>query len=191
MTNESTARSSIRDIGFSRNKSLRTLEVTAWSVDDRFWGTSLYPIAVSSLLKRALSTVTSPAFLEVIVLYRYYDFRGIYNELDSRFMGKGPIHELSKVEQAQEAFEAHRRFEIFRSVQKVRDFQLVLCADVRHGVVEYSVGVLKETVAVEKAKGMFDDFSSEPTVIYNPRAVDVSMQQELYASNTSVDCDSL
>ena len=54
-------------------------------------------------------------------------------------------------------------------MQKARDFQLVLCADVWYVVGEYSVGVLKEAVAAGKAKGMFNPFSSEPTVIHTPQ----------------------
>ena len=64
---------------------------------------------------------------------------------------------------------------MFRSVQKVRDFQLVSCAEVWHRAGEYSVGVLKETVTGEKVNGTFDDFSSEPMVVHIPRAVDVNM----------------
>jgi len=58
---------------------------------------------------------------------------------------------------------------VFQEVQKARDFQLVLCADVWYVVGEYSVGVLKEAVAAGKAKGMFNPFSSEPTVIHTPQ----------------------
>ena len=54
---------------------------------------------------------------------------------------------------------------------RVRDFQLLLCADVWDRVGEYSVQVLKEAVAVGGVKGMFDGFSSKPVVIHSPRVI--------------------
>ena len=47
---------------------------------------------------------------------------------------------------------------------------------------EYSVRVLKRAVAAEKAKGMFDNFFSEPMVIRNPRATPTSEKDELFAT---------
>ena len=50
----------------------------------------------------------------------------------------------------------------------MRDFQLILCADIWDPVGEYAVRMLKEAVAEERAKGGFNVFLSEPLVIYRP-----------------------
>ena len=47
-------------------------------------------------------------------------------------------------------------------------FGLVMWAGVRDPVGEYSVRMLEEAIAVEKAKGGFDTFYYEPCVTYNP-----------------------
>ena len=127
-------------------------------------GTS--PDAPSSLLKHALSTITSPAFSEVIVVYRDGDFSGVQ---DMEFSHLPPLCEVPQVEKARE-FSQHRAlFEMFREIYKVREFRLVLCADVRYRVVEYTVQVLREAIAAEKAERGFDVFFPEPLVIHNPR----------------------
>ena len=51
----------------------------------------------------------------------------------------------------------------------MRDFQLVLDASVWGPAGEYSVKMLKEAVAEEKAKKGFDDFLSEPLVTCHPQ----------------------
>ena len=78
------------------------------------------------------------------------------------------IRELSQVESEAEAVRHHRRFEVLREAHKVRDFQLVLCAGVWGPVVDYSVRMLKEAVAEEKAKNGFGDFLPEPLIIAEP-----------------------
>ena len=50
----------------------------------------------------------------------------------------------------------------------MRDFRLVLCANVQERIRERSVEILKRAVAVEKERKGFDDFPSEPLVIYYP-----------------------
>jgi len=161
LTNNFVAKSFLWNSGLSRNKSLRTLEVTAVSID--------YASDPVSSLKRMLSTTGSSAFLEVIVLYMDYDFSGVQPQPG---IGTGVLfYRISKREREAEAFLKCRVFKVFHEVQKVRDFRLVLCADVHDSMVEYCVRVLKEDVAAEKAKGMFDGFSSEPAVIYRPRAI--------------------
>jgi hypothetical protein len=49
----------------------------------------------------------------------------------------------------------------------VRDFQLVLCADVSDDMRECSVRKLKQVVAVEKAKTACDGISPEPLVFHS------------------------
>ena len=69
----------------------------------------------------------------------------------------------------EEALRHSKRFEVLREVRNVRDFWLVLTACVWDPVGEYSVRMLKEAIADEKAKGGFDTFYYEPSVTYSPR----------------------
>ena len=161
LTDNIVAVPSLRYFDLSRNESLRILQVTARSIDGALWNSS--SDAVTSLLTYALSTITSSAFSELAIFYRDYDFRGIHYLPLDRFY----YRMMSPAEIVEEARHS-RLFEVFRKMYKVRDFRLVLCVDVWDNVGEYSVRMLKEAVATEKAKGGFDDLSSEPVVPYSP-----------------------
>ena len=63
-----------------------------------------------------------------------------------------------------------RPFGVFRGVHKVWNSCLQLHTDVWDPVGEYAVGILKEAVAEETAKGGFDEFLSEPFLTYYPRS---------------------
>ncbi|KAF9643564.1 hypothetical protein BDM02DRAFT_3123277 [Thelephora ganbajun] len=159
------AGTSLRDFDLSRNKSLRTLEVTAHHLDRTSSAGS--PDATPSLLTYALSTMTSPVFSEVIVYYRDYVFCGV----ETPWVGSDSpaFRRSSPAELAEEASRHHLRFKALRRMRKIREFELVLCADVWDRVGKYSVKKLKQAVAAEKARGMFDDVFQEPSVIYSPR----------------------
>jgi hypothetical protein len=160
-TDDLAAVSSIRDFDLSRNKFLRTLEVTGRSID---CGSSSK--TTTRLLIYALSTIISPAFSEVTVIYRDSIFRGV-----SLPSSRRPVFwSLSLAEIAQEASWFDQQFEVFQAMHRVRDFQLVFYADVWERVGEYTMGVLKQAVAAEKVKRRFDDTYREPLVIYSPRA---------------------
>ena len=115
------------------------------------------------LLTYALSTTTSPVFSEVIVSYRDLDFRGVKRPWLDR------PRPLLPAEIAKEASWHKQLFKAFRPMHKVRDFQLVLCADVWDGVRGYTVQTLKQAVAAEEAERGFDGMSPEPLVICSPR----------------------
>jgi len=159
-----TAKSSLGDFDLSRNKSLRSLQVAARSIDGELMSGSP-DHAPTDLLTYALSTITSPVFSEVTVFYRDYDFRGVHAVPSGH-----TCCWMSPDEKAEDDLWHRRRFQVFREMRQVRDFRLVLCADVWDCIGWYSVGVLKCAVAAEKAKGGFDSFSSDPMVIFNPRA---------------------
>jgi hypothetical protein len=116
-------------------------------------------------LKHVLSTITSPVFSRIIVLYGSCHFRGIesYPSTQASFRG------LSQDERAEEVARHRRPFEVFREVYKVRDFQLILCACIWGSVGEEPVRILEEAVAEERAKGGFNRFLYEPLVDYCPR----------------------
>ena len=111
-----------------------------------------------------LSTITAPSFLRVVVVYLWHDFRGVETCLRP---GVPLTRELSQADIAGEASRHRRRFGVFREAHKVRDFQLVLSAEVWSPLVEYSVRMLKEAVAEEKARNGFGDFLPEPLIIDN------------------------
>ena len=69
---------------------------------------------------------------------------------------------MSQAGIAEEASRYHRVFQVFREVHKVRDFQLVLQANVWGCVGEYHVRALEQAVAEEKARKGFEDSLSEP-----------------------------
>jgi hypothetical protein len=121
----------LQDFNLSQNKSLRELEIRA-----RF-------IYGSHLLTFALSTITSPAFSKVTIIY--WD-----SDLPSHGVTKGaPCY--------------RPQFELFRAMRRVRNFQLVLCAHVRDDEGDYSVRKLKQIVAEGK-------ISPEPLVVHSPCA---------------------
>jgi len=109
-----------------------------------------------------LSTITSTAFFQIVVIYRDCNFRGITWHPD-----QPGFRELPQAVRAEEASWHRRRFEVLREVRKVRDFQLLLSATVRGCVGEYPVRMLEEAVAEEKTKKGFDSFFFEPLVWYN------------------------
>jgi len=179
VADEFTARSTLWNVGLSRNKSLRVLEFTASSIDNAI------KYDLSRFLEHVFSTITSPASLEVMVLYQDYDFIGVWHErMGAEFFG--PFCNFSEDRSRKEALRYRKQFEVFCEVQKVQDFHLVLCADVWHRVGEYSVRVLKEAVEREKVKGVFDNFASEPVVIYSPSATHTTKQEELYAGGCQI-----
>ena len=160
LANNFIVESSLQDFDLSRNKSLRKLEFPASSVDRALNGGS--SDAASSFLKHVLSTITSSVFFDIIILFWDRDFRGVKSSWPR-------LHEISQAEEAEQASQHHRRFELLREVHKVRNFRLVLSASVSGDVGGYLVRVLEEAVAEEKAKGGFDSFFSEPLVLYNPQ----------------------
>ena len=115
-------------------------------------------------LKHVLSTITSPAFFRIAVLYGDRHFRGIEFPCSDR----SSFRRLSQAERAEEVARHRRLFEVFREARKVRNFKLELCVCVWGSVGEEPVRILEEAVAEEKAKKGFDDFLSDPSVMYWP-----------------------
>jgi len=106
------------------------------------------PVTVGRFFTYPLSTITSPAFSEVTVLYRHNDFRGL------AFQYEGLSRVFPKLSQAKAKKSLqHRRFEVFQTMHKARHFQLVLCADVRDDNARESlVYMLKHAIAKEEAE---------------------------------------
>ena len=159
-----TAVSFIRDFDLSRNKFLRALEVMGRGIIYSLYQNGSSDTA-TGLFAYALSTITSPAFTEVIVFYRDYEFLGV----QQRRLNRGIFRRLPPGEIAEEEALFDERFKVFREMRKVREFQLVLCADVWDGVGEHTVRVLKRAVEAEKVRRGFDDTFPEPLVNHSPR----------------------
>lgn len=87
-----------------------------------------------------LSTITSPVFSDVIVVYENNNFYNVgYSNPGNGQAGK-----------CNESTWYHQQFEVFREMYKVRDFRLVLSA---YCVNDNSARELERAVEVEKAKG--------------------------------------
>ena len=153
--NDFVARSFLQDFDLSRNKSLRILEITASSIVN----------GKSGFFTHVLSTITSPTFLEVIVLYRDYDFHAV---IPPR---RGDCHTYYRTSESdvREPLWHYRLFEVFREMHEIRKFRLVLCADVWDRVGKYTMQALKQAVAAEKARRGLDDIFPEPLVVCSPR----------------------
>ena len=164
MANDPTVGSPLRDFDLSRHKSLRTLEILASTIVSKGLG----------LLTHVLPIITSPTFSKVIVIYRDYDF-GVLSVYPR----------VSPDEVETEASHRRRQLEALREIRKVRDFQVVLYADVRDHVRGYVERVLKDAVAVEKAKKGADNFFSELSVISSPREFHpLSFWEVIYAGSS-------
>ena len=131
----------------------------------------------SHLLKHVLSTITSPTFSEVILVYRDYDFSDF---LDAR----SPRYKATQGDRARETLRRRETFKIFRWIHKVRHFQLVLCADVWYRLREHAMRMLKGVVAAEKAEAGFGFSFPEPFVIYSPRESQTDLTDDLCARGT-------
>jgi len=114
-----------------------------------------------------LSTITSPVFSKVVVIYRDYDLHGI------RSNRAGVTYPPSNHQ---------REFRVFREMHKVRGFQLVLCADVWDRVVVEAVRELKQVVAAERAGRGFSDRFPEPLVIPHSRGSGPTYAEEMCSS---------
>jgi len=156
------AGSNLLDFNLSQSKSLRTLEFRVRHLDSGLRNGSLY--AAGSLLYYVLSTISSPLFSKVVAVYQDYDFCGIAPpELNT------PLLWMTGEEVTREARQHAKRFGVFRSMHRERDFQLVLCVDVWEGTGDYALGLLEEAVAVEKKRVGFNRVSPEPLVVFRPR----------------------
>jgi len=161
VANHSTEAGSSRwDFDLSQSRSLRVLEFSVWSVVDD-----------PGLYVRALSTVVSPVFSQVTIVYWDRDFCGVHSGWTD-----------GQADMAEEASWYHRQFEAFHVIHKVRDFRLVLCADVWDYKREYAVWLLKQAVAAERTKGGFDEHFSEPLVVPSLRGSRPDLSQDSYAS---------
>lgn len=161
--NNFTAGPSILDFDLSRNKCLQTLELSTHSIDNALRKDS--PDTITRHFKHVLSTIQSPTFSQIQFIYQAYSFNAIKISDRSRLTC---IPQLSQSEKVEEALRHSKRFGLLRDVHKVRNFQLILRADVSEYFREYVMGMVNEALAAERARGGFSDLFPEPLLVYSP-----------------------
>ena len=119
--------------------------------------------AASRVFKFSLSTIRSPVFSQVTVLHRGIDFHAIAH----RYPSAGTVFGcISPSQEAEEASQHRKRFQLLREIRKARNFRLVLHANVQETVGEYVVRMLEEAVAAEKASRGFNTLFPKPSVTH-------------------------
>ena len=145
-----------RAFDLSRNTSLQTLETTAWSI-------SAAGDTAPGFLKTVLSTVTSPLPLDLLINYGEFVVL-CHRPLCSR------LHRISPSERAAEAHVHRERFKMFSEMYAVREFRLLLCADVLDDAIEDTVRALECIVGEERMNGRLDYLPCEPLIFSEVRA---------------------
>ena len=153
----------LQNFNLSQNKLLRTLETT---------GESVYAAdAASDFFMTVLSSITSPACVDFVIIYRDHEvIAGRLHHLPCElgrtcFCHFRPLMPTNYAEEFQLP-----QIEVLQDVQNIRKFRLVLCADVSDDLVGYTVGSLEHIVDVETAKGGLDRLR-RPLVISERRMV--------------------
>ena len=155
-------RALLQHFNLSRNKSLQTLETTAESITG---AGSTAP----AFLRTVLSTVTSPAPLDVVIVYRDYDFGYIENCLYCR-PDPACFRHRSRENRALDILRRKHQLRVFHAMRKVRDFRLVLCADVFDCVVEHAIQALGLTANAWEMDRWGLDCLYKPLIISERRA---------------------
>ena len=148
-------------LNLSRNKSLRTLEVSAASIAGA-------GEAASPFLKTVLSTIESPLPLEVVIIYREidfgYDVLPRWEPLRVRYGGwckGGPKPSLHSAE----------LLEVLREMRQVRELRLVFCADVLECLERHALRKLERYVETESSRGGSDYLQEAPLIISEMRTL--------------------
>jgi hypothetical protein len=147
-----------QDFDLSQNRSLRTLETTA--------ETMVCEDTSPNFLTTVLSTITSPLPLTIVIIYGERDVDLLLCTWAKPFR----VESLRQETRTANVVNHQERFTAFSEMYKVREFQLVLCADVLERVVECAMGVLERIVEAEKANGGLGYFLSEPLIISERRS---------------------
>jgi hypothetical protein len=117
----------------------------------------------SGFLQIILSSVTSSAPLDVVIIYRY--FCGLQPERDPE-----PIclrHSSQEVWDRGARY-YRRQLEMFQDMYRMREFRLVLCADLPDSMIEHGLEILGRLVEAGKVMGgLFHLY--EPLVIAERR----------------------
>ena len=159
-----------QDFDLSRNRSLRTLETIASLMDFS------YP-AGWDFFKAVLSSITFPAPLDVVIIYRNDDFNARApcklcapqpNPSPSpHYYGRcysPPVRNRFSLR-----YRSH--FAALREMHSVREFSLVFCLDVSDCMMCYALGELNSVLRWEKESGEFDYLLDGPIVTCERRVL--------------------
>ena len=152
--NNLVAKSALLHFDLSWNKSLCKLELPVISVDTAFQDGS--HDTASRFLKRVLSTIQSPIFSQVELIYQEHSF------YPGHTVNYSPFGSVLR----EDTLCYRSRFKVLREARKVRNFQLVLLVYYQERRSRDVWRMLKEDLAAEKARGGFDDLFPEPSVTF-------------------------
>lgn len=122
------------------------------------WG---QPSPLVSSLKHVLPTITSTAFSELTIIYHDEGFPFTFCEQP---------HPHIRLHIDRKEWDPKNRtvFEMFREMRQIRNFKLVLCADVSGPIVEYAVRQLELAIETGWVGEGSDDILSRPVVRCSP-----------------------
>jgi len=152
----------LQHFDLSRNKSLRTLETTGASIntaDD----------TASGFLGTILSSATSPAPLDLVVIYGDSDFGVMSGHFRCKPNPDCSCHVSAETRKYRTRV-IQKQFRVFREVHSVRAFRLVLCADVFDCMVERAMKTLGGVVEAERVEGGLGNLC-EPLIISERRSL--------------------
>ena len=155
-------RALFRCFDLSRNKSLRTLEITVESIS-RVGDT----IFASDFLKTVLSSITSSTTLDIVIIYRDREICGVA-AFSTPHTKPICFYHSSQESWARSGLYHLQHLKMFREMYKKREFRLVLCADVSNFMAEHAIEILQHVVDLGKEMGgLFHLY--EPLVISERR----------------------
>ena len=145
----------------SRNRSLRTLEITPGS-------TASAGDAASGFFKTVLSTIATPPPLEVIIIYTEMDFGySVYPD-----GGLVSVNSYGPFEGCASSMAFNPKlFGVISDMCKVRKIRLVFCADVLERIAERAVRTLKHYVETERRRGGLSYLEEAPLIISEMRTL--------------------
>lgn len=122
----------------------------------------------SDFLKTVLSSITSPAPLDIVIIYQDFasDDLPVIPWCDPEHLCS---YQKAIIRRA--ALTHQRLFKVLREIHGARDFRLVLCADVSDDMVEDAIKTLGRVVRMEKAKEGPDHFPYDPLIISERRTI--------------------
>lgn len=139
----------------SKNTSLRALETTAKSI-------AVAGGIASTFLKSILSTIKSPLPLDVVIIHTEAE---VGYPIRNETRGLVIVDDISAELRARFVRRHAERFKVFREMHSVREFRLVLRADVLNRAEKHAVETLKRIVEEERLDGGLDFLRERPLIV--------------------------
>ena len=150
----------LQHFNLSQNRFLHTLEITAESIDHA--GDS-----APDFFKTVLSSVTFPGLLDVVIIYGDFNF----NSPHRKWCDSEPIRSRHNPEWIRELYTKYhkRQLRVLRKMHSVRDFRLVLCADIPNDIAEHIIVETPECIAKAERVKEGLDYLCRPLIIFERR----------------------